>query len=79
VPRGSQRSSTGEGAFRPFLFGDSETLADICLVPQLYNARRFEVPLDDYPTLLRADAEANLLEPFAAAHPDRVASQGEGR
>jgi maleylacetoacetate isomerase len=56
-----------------FLFGDSPTLADLCLVPQLFNARRFEVPLDDYPTLLRADAEANRLEAFAAAHPDRAA------
>ena len=56
-----------------FLFGDSPTLADICLVPQLYNARRFEVPVDDFPTLARADAEASRLEPFAAAHPDRVA------
>ena len=55
-----------------FLFGDSPTLADICLVPQLLNARRFDVPLDAYPTLLRADSEANRLEPFAAAHPDRV-------
>ncbi len=57
-----------------FLFGDTPTIADICLVPQLYNARRFEVPLDPYPTLLRADANATTLEPFAAAHPDRVAS-----
>ena len=56
------------------LFGDSPTLADICLVPQLYNARRFEVPLDDFPTLVRADAEANRIEAFAAAHPDRVAT-----
>jgi maleylacetoacetate isomerase len=56
-----------------FLFGDSPTLADICLVPQLFNARRFEVKLDEYPTLLRADAEANRLEAFAAAHPDRAA------
>jgi len=55
-----------------FLFGDSPTLADICLVPQLFNARRFDVPLDAYPTLLRADSEANRLEPFAAARPDRV-------
>ena len=54
-----------------FLFGDSPTLADICLVPQMYNARRFEVPLDGYPLLVRADAQANRLEAFAAAHPDR--------
>ena len=56
-----------------FLFGDDPGLADICLVPQMFNARRFEVPLDAYPTLVRADAEANRLEPFAAAHPERVA------
>jgi maleylacetoacetate isomerase len=55
-----------------FLFGDSPTLADICLVPQMYNARRFEVPLDAYPTLLRADSEACAFEPFAAAHPERA-------
>jgi maleylacetoacetate isomerase len=54
-----------------FLFGDAPTGADVCLIPQLYNARRFNVPLDDYPTLLRAEENANKLEPFAAAHPDR--------
>jgi maleylacetoacetate isomerase len=53
-----------------FLFGDTPTIADVCLVPQLYNARRFDVPLAAYPTLLRADASANALEAFAAAHPD---------
>lgn len=55
-----------------FLFGDSPTLADICLVPQLFNARRFDVKLGEYPTLVRADSEANRIEAFAAAHPDRV-------
>jgi maleylacetoacetate isomerase len=56
-----------------FLFGDSPTLADLFLVPQMFNARRFDVPLDDYPTLVRADSEASRLDAFAAAHPDRVA------
>ena len=56
-----------------FLFGDAPTLADLCLVPQMFNARRFEVPLEPYPTLVRADAEANKIDAFAAAHPDRVA------
>lgn len=55
-----------------FLFGDGPTGADVCLVPQLYNARRFNVPLDDYPTLLRAEENAKKLEAFAAAHPDQV-------
>ena len=57
-----------------FLFGDSPTIADICLVPQLFNARRLDVPLEPFPTLLRADAGAAALEPFAAAHPDRQES-----
>jgi maleylacetoacetate isomerase len=56
-----------------FLFGDEVSLADVCLVPQMFNARRFEVPLDACPTLVRADASATALEAFAAAHPDRVA------
>jgi maleylacetoacetate isomerase len=54
-----------------FLFGNGPTGADVCLVPQLYNARRFNVPLDDYPTLLRADANAAKLDAFARAHPDQ--------
>jgi len=54
-----------------FMFGNAPTGADVCLIPQLYNARRFNVPLDDYPTLLRADENASRIEGFAAAHPDR--------
>jgi maleylacetoacetate isomerase len=53
-----------------FLFGDAPTGADVCLVPQLYNARRFDVPLDAYPTLLRAEENANKLDAFVRAHPD---------
>ncbi len=56
-----------------FLFGDAVSLADICLVPQLYNARRFDVPLDAWPALRRADASCAALAAFAAAHPDRLA------
>ena len=54
-----------------FLFGDTPTLADVMLVPQMFNARRFNVPVDAYPTLLRADENACLLDAFAAAHPER--------
>ena len=57
-----------------FLFGDAPTAADVCLVPQMFNARRFETPLHAYPTLVRADAEASRLPAFAAAHPDAIAS-----
>jgi len=53
-----------------FLFGNGPTGADVLLVPQLYNARRYDVPLDDYPTLLRAEENANKLTAFAEAHPD---------
>lgn len=56
-----------------FLFGDAVTLADVCLVPQMYNARRFDLGLAPYPTLVRADAEACALDAFAGAHPERVA------
>ena len=58
-----------------FLFGDKPTLADVCLVPQLYNARRFSVPITDYPTLRRADETASAHPAFAAAHPDRIAQE----
>jgi maleylacetoacetate isomerase len=53
-----------------YLFGDTPTIADVCLVPQMYNARRFNVPLDAFPTLVSADANAQKLEPFVRAHPD---------
>lgn len=56
-----------------FLYGDAPTLVDICLVPQVYNARRFDMALDRWPTLARADANAQTLPAFAAAHPDRLA------
>ena len=57
-----------------FLFGDVPTLADICLVPQMFNARRFDVPLKGFPLLVRVDGEARRLDAFAAAHPDAIAA-----
>ena len=54
-----------------YLYGDTLSMADICLVPQLYNARRLDTPLDDFPTLVRVDALLTQLPAFAAAHPDR--------
>lgn len=52
-------------------FGASPTLADCCLVPQVYNARRFGVDLAPYPAISSV-ADAALAHPaFAAAHPDR--------
>ncbi|MBW0144192.1 maleylacetoacetate isomerase [Sphingomicrobium clamense] len=53
-----------------YLYGDTPTLADICLIPQLYNARRFSVSVANYPTLRRADETASGNHAFADAHPD---------
>lgn len=61
----------GAGA-GPFLGGDAPDISDVCLVPQLYNARRFNVPLDVYPNLIAAESAASALPAFQAAHPDRV-------
>ncbi len=56
----------------PFLGGDGPDIADLCLVPQMANARRFALPLDAYSRLLAAE-EANLALPeVQAAAPDRV-------
>jgi maleylacetoacetate isomerase len=57
----------------PFLGGEAPNVADIFLVPQMFNARRFGTPLEVFPKLVAADAAAMELEAFAAAHPDRVA------
>ncbi|MFO1240565.1 MAG: maleylacetoacetate isomerase [Sphingomonadaceae bacterium] len=56
----------------PFLGGDAPNIADICLVPQMANANRFNTPLDAYPNLVRIDAACNALAPFKAAHPEVV-------
>jgi maleylpyruvate isomerase len=53
--------------------GDKITLADICLVPQTYNARRFELDLSPYPRIVAADAAARSLPGFAAAAPEAQA------
>jgi maleylacetoacetate isomerase len=54
-----------------YCYGDAVSLADVCLVPQIYNARRFDCDLAPYPTLVRI-AEGLEAEPaFAAAAPER--------
>lgn len=54
------------------LGGSAPGLADICLVPQMYSARRFAVPLEAYPRLVRIDAELRALPAFAATAPEAV-------
>ena len=55
----------------PFCFGDRPSLADLCLVPQLGNARRFGVDVSAFPRLLKAEAAAREMKAFADAAPDR--------
>ena len=53
-----------------YCHGDTPTLADCCLLPQIYNARRFNCDLSGYPTILRIVAHCEALPAFQAAHPD---------
>jgi maleylacetoacetate isomerase/maleylpyruvate isomerase len=55
----------------PFAFGDRVSLADVYLVPQVYNARRFGVSLDPFPKISRIEAACTALRPFAEAAPER--------
>lgn len=54
-----------------FLVGDAPSIADVCLIPQLYSARRFGVDLGRLSTLTTAEHACNELEAFQSAHPDR--------
>ena len=54
----------------PYCTGSTPGLADICLVPQIYNARRWQVDLSDMPKLLSVEAACGNLPAFAAAYPD---------
>lgn len=55
----------------PFCFGEAPTMADLCLVPQLFNARRFGVDVAVFPRLLKAEAAAQAMKAFADAAPDK--------
>ena len=57
-----------------FCFGDSPTMADVCLVPQVFNARRFSVDLAPYPRTVAIDAACRELDAFADAAPERQTS-----
>lgn len=54
----------------PYCYGDKVTLADVCLVPQVANARRFNVPLDRFPKIVAADAACLALPAFDKARPE---------
>ncbi|MGF6504982.1 maleylacetoacetate isomerase [Paraburkholderia sp. 32] len=64
-----ERELAGEGD--GFCYGDTPTMADCCLVPQLYNARRFGVDVARFPAIQAIDERCQWIEAFQAAHPDR--------
>lgn len=53
-----------------YLVGEQLSIADFCLIPQLYNARRFKVDLEDFPRLCQVEAQCEKLSAFKRAHPD---------
>lgn len=55
----------------PFLFSDKPTLAEVCLVPQVFNARRFGVDMKQFPNLAEVDSQCNELAAFQNAHPSK--------
>jgi maleylacetoacetate isomerase len=58
-----------EGLSGDFCYGNTVTMADICLVPQIFNARRFNCALDAYPKLLAITDRCMTLDAFRAAEP----------
>jgi maleylpyruvate isomerase len=64
----AQLAARARGAF---CLGDTPTLADVCLVPQVANANRLKVELAPYPRIVAVDAALRALEPFALAAPER--------
>ncbi len=71
VGLGALEASLQDGATGRFCHGDAPGLADCYLVPQLYQARRLEVDVERFPTLLRIEAACADLPAFRAAHPSR--------
>lgn len=60
----------------PFSLGDTPSIADICLVPQVYNARRFSVDMSAYPKIEAVEGRCQQLAAFAEAHPDKQPDAG---
>ena len=66
------RDASADGRY---CVGSSVTMADVFLVPQVANARRFDIPLDDYPTIVSIDAHCQSLDAFEQAHPKHHAPE----
>ena len=68
---GALEAAIQDNGRSPFCFGDVPSLAEVFLVPQMANARRWKCSLDAYPTLLRAEAAALVLPAFRNTAPER--------
>jgi maleylacetoacetate isomerase len=68
--RGLELQAQQYSQSRRYLFGDTVTMADICLVPQMFNARRFETDTSPFPTLVAISTHLESLPAFAAARPE---------
>jgi maleylpyruvate isomerase len=68
--RGLEQQVARHSSARRHCFGDSLSLADVCLVPQIYNARRFNVDLTPFPTLVAISTHLESLPAFALARPE---------
>ncbi|MEX3011520.1 maleylacetoacetate isomerase [Hoeflea sp. TYP-13] len=62
----------GDGKSGAFCHGDNPTMADICLIPQIYNANRWGADISDLSRINAIVANCAAIEAFAAAHPDRI-------
>lgn len=69
--RALEQRLSAERATGRFCHGDRPGLADCCLVPQLYNARRYDCALDEFPRILAIEAACSELDAFSAARPER--------
>ncbi len=58
-----------------FCHGDQVTMADVCLIPQVFNGQRFDCPLAAYPTIMAIFENCQALKPFADAHPESQADK----
>lgn len=74
IPKGlaAVEAMVAAGRTGGFIHGDAPGLADCCLTPQLYNARRWEIDLAPYPALREVEGRCAALNAFEAAHPDTV-------
>jgi maleylpyruvate isomerase len=73
-----EQQLAGDRLTGAYCHGDTPTLADVCLVPQVANARRYRIDLAPYPTIVRIDARCRELPAFAAAAPEKQADAAMG-